>query len=166
LRTPRRGWPAMPRWRCWRCCCGSPDARSPRSSSVSSPRPPGNEIGWRGCAGSGSMRSPPARASSICCAWSTTTPAGWSGPGRTAPPPPCARSPGLLGETRSTQLTHVSSDGAEWIHQVVAQRAPQAVLCLDAFHVVASRQHSTRRRAPGSLEPATPPRRQRPRPAI
>jgi transposase len=43
----------------------------------------------------------------------------------------------LLGETRSAQLTHVSADGAEFIHDVVAQRAPQAVICLDAFHVVA-----------------------------
>ncbi len=43
----------------------------------------------------------------------------------------------LLGEDRSAQLTHVSADGAEWIHDVVGERAPQAVLCLDAFHVVA-----------------------------
>jgi transposase len=43
----------------------------------------------------------------------------------------------LLGEDRSAQLSHVSADGAEWIHDVVAERAPQAVLCLDAFHVVA-----------------------------
>jgi transposase len=43
----------------------------------------------------------------------------------------------LLGEARSTQLSHVSADGAEWIHDVVAERAPQAVRCLDAFHIVA-----------------------------
>jgi transposase len=43
----------------------------------------------------------------------------------------------LLGEQRSIQLTHVSADGAEWIHDVVAERAPKAVLCLDAFHIVA-----------------------------
>jgi transposase len=43
----------------------------------------------------------------------------------------------LLGEDRSAQLSHVSADGAQWIHDVVAERAPQAVLCLDAFHVVA-----------------------------
>ena len=42
-----------------------------------------------------------------------------------------------LGPTRAAQLTHISADGAEWIHQVVAERAPQAVLCLDPFHVVA-----------------------------
>ena len=41
-----------------------------------------------------------------------------------------------LGETRSTLLTHVSADGAEWIHAVVKERAPQAVLCLDPYHVV------------------------------
>ena len=42
-----------------------------------------------------------------------------------------------LGADRAGQLTHLSADGAEWIHQVVADRAPQAVVCLDAFHVVA-----------------------------
>jgi transposase len=42
-----------------------------------------------------------------------------------------------LGPARSAELTHVSADGAEWIHAAVAQRAPQAVLCLDPFHVVA-----------------------------
>src|SRR5664279_5706137 len=42
-----------------------------------------------------------------------------------------------LGESRSAVLTHVSADGAEWIHAVVRERAPQAVLCLDPFHVVA-----------------------------
>lgn len=42
-----------------------------------------------------------------------------------------------LGPDRARQLTHVSADGAEWIHDVVAERAPQAVLCLDAFHVIA-----------------------------
>jgi len=42
-----------------------------------------------------------------------------------------------LGEQRSALLTHVSADGAEWIHTVVAERAGQAVVCLDPFHVVA-----------------------------
>lgn len=42
-----------------------------------------------------------------------------------------------LGDQRSRQLTHVSGDGADWIGAVVAQRAPQAVLSADAFHVVA-----------------------------
>jgi transposase len=43
----------------------------------------------------------------------------------------------LLGEDRSAQLTHISADGAQWIHDVVTTRALQAVICLDAFHVVA-----------------------------
>jgi transposase len=43
----------------------------------------------------------------------------------------------LLGEERSAQLSYVSADGAEWIHDVVTEHAPQAVICLDAFHVVA-----------------------------
>lgn len=42
-----------------------------------------------------------------------------------------------LGDDRAAQLTHVSADGADWIHAVVADRAPAAVVCLDAFHVVA-----------------------------
>ncbi len=42
-----------------------------------------------------------------------------------------------LGDTRAGLLTHVSADGAEWIHTVVAAHAPSAVLCLDPFHVVA-----------------------------
>jgi transposase len=42
-----------------------------------------------------------------------------------------------LGQERCALLTHVSADGAQWIHEVVDERAPQATLCLDAFHVVA-----------------------------
>ena len=42
-----------------------------------------------------------------------------------------------LGVERAAELTHVSADGADWIHTVVRQRAPQAALCLDPFHVVA-----------------------------
>ncbi len=42
-----------------------------------------------------------------------------------------------LGQDRSALLTHISADGAEWIHTVATERAPQAVVCLDAFHVVA-----------------------------
>jgi transposase len=41
-----------------------------------------------------------------------------------------------LGKDRTKKLTHVSADGAEWIHTPVTARAPQAVLCLDPFHVV------------------------------
>jgi transposase len=41
-----------------------------------------------------------------------------------------------LGAERSKLLTHVPADGAEWIHDVVRAKAPQAKICLDAFHVV------------------------------
>jgi transposase len=41
-----------------------------------------------------------------------------------------------LGE-RAAAVTHVSCDGAAWMHDVVTERAPRAVICLDAFHVVA-----------------------------
>ena len=71
------------------------------------------------------------------CAWSTTTPDDWSGPGRTGRKETLDRFFDDLGADRAAQLTHVSADGAEWIHDVVAERAPKAVLCLDAFHVVA-----------------------------
>ena len=42
-----------------------------------------------------------------------------------------------LGAQRAAELTHVSCDGAEWIHAVVAERAPAALICLDPYHVVA-----------------------------
>jgi transposase len=38
-----------------------------------------------------------------------------------------------LGEERSKALTHISADAADWIGDVVAERAPQAVPCLDPF---------------------------------
>jgi transposase len=41
-----------------------------------------------------------------------------------------------LGEQRAALLTHVSADGADWIHPVVREKAPRAEVCLDAFHVV------------------------------
>lgn len=41
-----------------------------------------------------------------------------------------------LGPGRTAALTHVSADGADWIASVVRQKAPQAVLCADPFHVV------------------------------
>jgi transposase len=39
-----------------------------------------------------------------------------------------------LGEERAGLLTHVSADGAEWIHAVIRSRAPGAEICLDAFY--------------------------------
>lgn len=41
-----------------------------------------------------------------------------------------------LGPARSARITHISADGAEAVATVVAQRAPQAVVCADPFHVV------------------------------
>lgn len=41
-----------------------------------------------------------------------------------------------LGPARSSAITHVSADGADWIAVVVAERIPDAVVCADAFHVV------------------------------
>jgi transposase len=43
-----------------------------------------------------------------------------------------------LGENRAAAITQVSADSADWIAEVVvAVRAPNAVQCADAFHVVA-----------------------------
>jgi transposase len=42
-----------------------------------------------------------------------------------------------LGAERAGLLTHVSCDGAEWIHALVRERSPKAVICPDPFHVVA-----------------------------
>ena len=42
-----------------------------------------------------------------------------------------------LGPDRAALLTHVSADAAEWINGVVAERAPQAIRCLDPFHLIA-----------------------------
>lgn len=41
-----------------------------------------------------------------------------------------------LGPDRSTQITHVSADQANWIRTVVTERAPQAIQCADPFHIV------------------------------
>jgi len=42
-----------------------------------------------------------------------------------------------LGAQRCAQITLVSADAAEWIANVVADRCPNAELCLDPFHIVA-----------------------------
>ena len=41
-----------------------------------------------------------------------------------------------LGDERAARLEFVTCDGAEWIRTVVADRAPDAIVCLDTFHVV------------------------------
>jgi transposase len=61
------------------------------------------------------------------------------------------------GEERARLLTHVSADGADWIHPVVRDKAPQAEICLDAFHVVKwanERLDDLRRRLAGELRAA------------
>jgi transposase len=58
----------------------------------------------------------------------------WAAPGRDTAT--VAKFFDALGDQRAAALTHVSADGADWIASVVADRAPQAVLCADPFHVV------------------------------
>lgn len=41
-----------------------------------------------------------------------------------------------LGPARCQQLSHISVDGLPWLTQVITARAPNALLCLDPFHVV------------------------------
>ncbi len=62
-----------------------------------------------------------------------------------------------LGPDRAKQLTHVSADGAEWIHDVIREKAPRAQICLDAFHVVkwaGEQLDELRRRLAGELRAA------------
>jgi transposase len=62
-----------------------------------------------------------------------------------------------LGADRSKLLTHVSADGAERIHDVVREEAPQAMICLDAFHIVkwaGERLDELRRRLAAELRAA------------
>ncbi len=42
----------------------------------------------------------------------------------------------LLGEDRAREIEVVTADGAGWIADVVAERCPDATLCIDAFHIV------------------------------
>lgn len=41
-----------------------------------------------------------------------------------------------LGAERAGALRFVTADGAEWIRLVVVDRAPDAIVCIDTFHVV------------------------------
>jgi transposase len=41
-----------------------------------------------------------------------------------------------LGEERRGKITHVTCDGAEWIHDTVRSHCESAEVCLDAFHIV------------------------------
>lgn len=41
-----------------------------------------------------------------------------------------------LGVERTNALTHVSADGGKYIATVLAERTPQAIWCMDPFHVV------------------------------
>ena len=62
-----------------------------------------------------------------------------------------------LGPERAKLLTHMSADGADWIYPVVREEAPQAKLCLDAFHVVKwanEKLDELRRRPAGELRAA------------
>src|SRR5204863_1828074 len=42
----------------------------------------------------------------------------------------------LLGPARCQQITHISSDCARWMSEVIATHCPQAVRCADPYHVV------------------------------
>ena len=41
-----------------------------------------------------------------------------------------------LGEHRCRRITHASADGADWIHDTVRKHCKNAVVCMDAFHIV------------------------------
>jgi transposase len=59
----------------------------------------------------------------------------WAAPGRTKQTMRAFFE--ALGEKRCAQLTHVCSDEASWITEVVAERCPLVVRVADPFHVVA-----------------------------
>jgi transposase len=42
----------------------------------------------------------------------------------------------LLGPARCAQLTHISSDSAGWMNEVIATHCPQAIRAADPYHVV------------------------------
>ena len=50
----------------------------------------------------------------------------------------------LLGKERCEQIELVSCDMAEWIAMPVAERCPNAIRCVDPFHVVAARDRRAR----------------------
>ena len=58
----------------------------------------------------------------------------WCAPGRTTAT--MQRFFELLGPQRCAQITHVASDGAEFIGSVVARNCPNAERCADPFHVI------------------------------
>jgi len=41
-----------------------------------------------------------------------------------------------LGKARCGRITHASADGADWIHDTVRAYCKNAVVCMDAFHIV------------------------------
>lgn len=41
-----------------------------------------------------------------------------------------------LGKKRCQKITHVTCDGAEWIHDTMREHCKRAKVCLDAFHIV------------------------------
>jgi len=90
----------------------------------------------RGCAASGSTRSPVKRGHKylVIVAGHDSRLLIWAAPGRDRKTLDAFS--GCLGPDRAPELSHVSADGADWIVGVVADRAPQAVLCAGPFHVV------------------------------
>ncbi len=106
---------------------------------------PRGGTGWRGCVGSGSNEKSWGKGSGKYLVIVTDHDAGrvaWIGEGR------CQATVEAFfddpGPERAGLLTHVSADGAQWIHPVVREKAPQAQPCLDAFHVVKEAAGMTR----------------------
>ncbi len=80
----------------------------------------------------------------------------WAAPGRDEDT--LNRLVDALGDDRARQLTHVSADAAEPIARVVTRRCPQAVGCLDPFHVAGVGHRGAGRGSPRGLQ-RRPPRR-------
>lgn len=58
----------------------------------------------------------------------------WAHPGRNRKP--VQKFLDLLGNESSKQIRSVSCDDSEWITRPVAERCPDAVICLDPWHIV------------------------------
>ena len=133
-----RGWRRAARRRRCANSCACRGTRSGGSSSASSSMSaPGRATRSTDSGGSGSTNSPIGSGSATSPSLLTTTQGCWSGPRKAATRRQSPGSSPSSGLERSAGIELVYNDMGEWITRAVAERCPQATLCLDPFHVVA-----------------------------
>jgi len=135
--TPSRGWPWRPPSPRSASCCGSPGARSGRSSPAVAAEAVAACDPLEGLRRIGIDEISYKRGHRYLTVVvdHDSKRLVWAAPGRDKAT--LSRFFDALGEARSAQVTHVSADGADWIADVVAARCPTAVRCADPFHLVA-----------------------------